>query len=75
MRKSLSSLAALAFAGFAASGLGHIPSVMPESYAPATRQRRSRRRTRYFDDGPRGYPGAKLARKASEGRLGKATIR
>lgn len=63
---SLSPLAAL-------SGMFNMPSYSMARYRAATP---SRRRTRLKDETlPRGYPGAKLARKAIQHRLGMATIR
>lgn len=71
-RPGLSSLLAMAHKFIFAEG----PTVSGRATRiPKNRHERKNMLIAGFDDQPRYYPGAKLARKASKGRLGIATLR
>lgn len=69
------SLALAVAAGF---GMAHAEQPAPTGRASRIpKNRRAHLRSHYgvFDDAPRYYPGAKLARKARDGKIGIARIR
>lgn len=69
---------ALAVAAVAGFGMAHAEQPAPTGRASRIpKNRRAHLRSYYgvFDDTPRYYPGAKLARKASDGKIGIARIR
>ena len=72
MRKSLAALAAISGLALGSISFG-TGLVRRESYNRPRSQRN--RRFRRYDDQLRGFPGAKLMRKARDGKLGLSTIR
>lgn len=78
MRKSLAALAAMGAIVLSTDEV----SVSARDFGLAMRERdnrpraqRSRRRARWYENQLRGFPGAKLLRKARDGKLGLSTIR